>query len=49
MEAEDKLTNLIARGAKEITTIEDTIIKEVEGGNAASKNFILTWKSRKQP
>jgi len=47
MEVEDKFTNLIAQGVREITMIETVIIQEVEGGKVASQNFILAWKRRK--
>jgi hypothetical protein len=48
MEAEDKLTNLIVQGEKEIKTTEAEIIKEVWGEKVASHNFISAWKSKKQ-
>jgi len=48
IEAEDKLTNLIAQSVEEITTTKVAIIKEVEGAKAASQNLILAWKSRQQ-
>jgi hypothetical protein len=47
IEGEEKLTNLTAQGAEEITTTEAIIIKEVEVAKAASQNFLSAWKSRK--